>query len=90
MKNAMKYSLGVGFFLAIIFFLTMGSPHAADMKQMKDSEMMVKEGKMTMDKGEMMKSEGQMKTAAKGNNEVTGIPYTRIPKMGGDMKGGKE
>jgi hypothetical protein len=51
---------------------------------------MVKEGNMRVDKGEMMKSEGQMKNAAKGNNEVTGTPYTGIPKMGGDMKGGKK
>jgi hypothetical protein len=58
--------------------------------QVVKGETMVKEGNMRVDKGEMMKSEGQMKNAAKGNNEVTGTPYTGIPKMGGDMKGGKK
>ena len=104
MKNTMNYMLGVGFLFAITLFVSMGSLHAADMKQMKNSgkmvreekmmgdkdEMTVKEEKMMMDKGETMKSEGKMKNPAKGDNEGTEIPDTRKPKMGEEMEGGKK
>ena len=104
MRKVGNFTLGVGFLFAITLFASMGSTHAADMNQMKNGGMMVREEKMmgdkdtktaneenTMtDKGETMKSEEKMKNPAKGNNEGTAMPYTHIPKMGDEMEGGKK
>ena len=74
MKRHLKYTVIVPSLLALMISLPMASLHAADMKEMKSSgmmmekdqmaadkaEMMVKEGQMMMDKGEMMVKEGRM------------------------------
>jgi hypothetical protein len=74
MKKTVKYGLGVAFSFVLFFFLAMGSPYAADMKEMKNTgmtnegqtmvdngEKMMNEGKTMMDKGQMMVKEGKMK-----------------------------